>query len=248
LSFAAAPDFETPRDVGANNVYDVIVSATDNGSPQASDTQALAISVTNVNGIIYNGTTAANTASGTPEGDTMSGGAGNDVLNGLAGDDSVSGGADNDSLDGGIGNDTLNGNGGNDTIVGGSGTDRIVGGTGVDLLTGGLGADTFVFATAAESGTGTTRDRIADFQPGVDRIDIGAFDANTTLLAIGTQDFVFLPTAGAAITAAGQLRYRHDTANNLTFVEGNTNATLTSMEFQIVLNGIHNLTSADFIL
>ncbi len=248
LSFVTVPDFETPRDAGTNNVYDIVVSATDNGSPQLSDTQSLAITVTNVNGITYNGTTAANTVTGTPEGDTMSGGAGNDVLAGLGGSDSLSGGADNDSLDGGIGNDTLTGNGGNDTLLGGSGSDRLIGSAGVDVLSGGLDADTFVFATAGESGSGTTRDLITDFQPGIDRIDIGAFDANTTLLAFGTQDFVFLPTAGAVITGAGQLRYRHDTVNGLTFVEGNTNSTLTSMEFQIVLTGIHTLTSADFIL
>ena len=246
LTFKVSPDFETPQDAGANNVYDVVVGATDNGSPQLSDTQALAITVTNVNGTTYNGTTAANTVNGTAEADTMNGAGGNDVLSGLGGNDVLSGGTGNDNLSGGIGNDTLNGNSGNDTMVGGDGADRLVGGADVDLLTGGLGADRFVFATAAESGSGTTRDRITDFQPGLDRIDIGAFDANSTLG--GVQDFVFLPTAGAAITAAGQLHYRHDNVNGLTYVEGNTNANVTSMELQIVLTGIHTLTLGDFIL
>ncbi len=46
LSFVAVPDYEAPTDSGANNVYDVIVQVSD-GS--LTDTQAIAISVTNIN-------------------------------------------------------------------------------------------------------------------------------------------------------------------------------------------------------
>ena len=46
LSFIAAPDFEAPTDAGANNIYDVEVSASDG---LHSDTQSLAVTVTNVN-------------------------------------------------------------------------------------------------------------------------------------------------------------------------------------------------------
>ncbi|WP_176594362.1 cadherin domain-containing protein [Sphingobium sp. EM0848] len=46
LSFLSAPNFEAPTDSGANNVYDVIVRASD-GTLTAS--QAIAVSVTNVN-------------------------------------------------------------------------------------------------------------------------------------------------------------------------------------------------------
>lgn len=46
LAFVAAPDFETPADVGGNNVYDVIVQASD-GS--LTDSQAIAVKITNVN-------------------------------------------------------------------------------------------------------------------------------------------------------------------------------------------------------
>jgi Ca2+-binding RTX toxin-like protein len=46
LAFVAAPNFEAPADSGANNVYDVIVSASDGSF---TDSQALAISVVNVN-------------------------------------------------------------------------------------------------------------------------------------------------------------------------------------------------------
>ncbi len=47
LTFIAAPNFEAPTDVGANNVYDVIVQVSDGLG--GIDTQAIAVTVTNVN-------------------------------------------------------------------------------------------------------------------------------------------------------------------------------------------------------
>lgn len=46
LTFLAAPNFETPGDAGTDNVYDVIVTASDG---TLADTQAIAVTVTNVN-------------------------------------------------------------------------------------------------------------------------------------------------------------------------------------------------------
>ncbi len=46
LSFITAPDFESPADAGGNNVYDVTVRV--NNSNGDTDTQAIAINVTNV--------------------------------------------------------------------------------------------------------------------------------------------------------------------------------------------------------
>ncbi|MCU7934291.1 MAG: cadherin domain-containing protein [Candidatus Thiodiazotropha sp. (ex Dulcina madagascariensis)] len=49
LTFSSAPNFETPTDSGANNVYDVQVTATDNGPGSLTDVQDLAVTVNNVN-------------------------------------------------------------------------------------------------------------------------------------------------------------------------------------------------------
>jgi ELWxxDGT repeat protein len=49
LSFVAAPDFENPQDAGHDNVYDVTVTVTDNGAPNLSDSQAIAVTVADVN-------------------------------------------------------------------------------------------------------------------------------------------------------------------------------------------------------
>jgi VCBS repeat-containing protein len=46
LIFLAAPDFETPADDGTDNIYDVIVTAS---AGALADTQAIAVTVTNVN-------------------------------------------------------------------------------------------------------------------------------------------------------------------------------------------------------
>ena len=46
LSFVTAPNFETPTDSGANNIYDVVVKVSDG---KLSDQQSLAITVGNVN-------------------------------------------------------------------------------------------------------------------------------------------------------------------------------------------------------
>ena len=250
LSFLVAPDFELPSDVGANNVYDVIVKAADNIG--AFSTQAIAVTVTDVLGVNQTGTGAANTLNGTPEAETLSGLGGNDTLNGNGGNDTLLGGAGSDILNGGAGNDTLQGDAGVDTLRGDDGNDRLIGGAGFDTLTGGLGADTFVFGSTAEIGNGTnagTRDTITDFVSGVDKIDVSAIDANTAALAAGNQAFTFLPTAGQAITAAAQLRYSYVFIGGVehTIVEGNVNAN-TAPDFRLDLVGHVNLTAADFIL
>ena len=49
LTFNTAPDFEVPTDMGGNNVYEVTITATDNGStPEMTAMQALTITVTDV--------------------------------------------------------------------------------------------------------------------------------------------------------------------------------------------------------
>ncbi|MFT5661676.1 MAG: VCBS repeat-containing protein, partial [Sulfurimonas sp.] len=45
LSFISAPDFETPTDIGGNNIYEVIVTTTDTAT--LTDSQAISVTVTN---------------------------------------------------------------------------------------------------------------------------------------------------------------------------------------------------------
>jgi len=61
----------------------------------------------------------------------------------------------------------VNGTTGRDTLVGTAGDDVIMGGPNSDVLTGGAGADVFVYVNVRDAG-----DRITDFVPGTDRIDL----------------------------------------------------------------------------
>ncbi|MEY4641746.1 MAG: hypothetical protein RLZZ227_1740, partial [Pseudomonadota bacterium] len=71
LSFKAAPDFELPRDAGTNNVYDVVIAATDRVG--LSSTQAIAVTVTDVDDVRpvitgpSNGPGAGSSATSIPE-------------------------------------------------------------------------------------------------------------------------------------------------------------------------------------
>lgn len=60
-----------------------------------------------------------------------------------------------------------------DVLTGGAGADTLSGGQGPDKLTGGAGADLFVYKAMPWNGG-----QIADFQVGVDRLDISALYAN----------------------------------------------------------------------
>jgi hypothetical protein len=74
-------------------------------------------------------------------------------------------------------------------------------------LTGGSGdADFFHYTALSDSGiTAATRDLIADFEPGSDKIDLSAIDANTKN-APGTNDaFNFIGTNTPFTGSAGQL-------------------------------------------
>ncbi|MEO0362621.1 MAG: cadherin-like domain-containing protein, partial [Pseudomonadota bacterium] len=109
--------------------------------------------------------------------DSVRSGAGEDVARGAGGDDALSGqggrdkllgGAGSDFLKGGAGADVLKGGGGRDVLRGGLGDDTLSGGGGDDALIGGDGEDVFFFGANAGG------DLIADFEDGVDRIEIAA--------------------------------------------------------------------------
>jgi Ca2+-binding RTX toxin-like protein len=150
------------------------------------------------------GNAAANVITGGVGNDVLDGGAGADTMAGGNGDDvyvvddagdvvneNSSGGTDeirtalaSYTLPGG-GNavenlaglsatgQTLKGNDRANTIVGGAGDDVMEGSGNADLLVGGGGADRFVYRSVWESVEGS-RDRIAGFEQGVDKIDLMA--------------------------------------------------------------------------
>ena len=167
---------------------------------------------------------------------------GNDLANFLVGnytDDIIDVGAGSDSAAGGSGDDTLLGGTGNDTLLGEFGIDSLEGGLGRDILIGGASADLFVFVALTDS-AGANRDLIKDFEDGLDRIDLRRLDAGATP---GDQAFTFI--GDQAFSAAGQVRVT--TTATTTRIEVSLDED-TDTEMLILLNGIHALTAADFIL
>jgi Ca2+-binding RTX toxin-like protein len=146
------------------------------------------------------------------------------------------------TLNGGSGMDGFYGMAGNDTISGGDGNDLIDGGTGIDWMTGGTGSDIFDFDSSSE-----TRDVITDFTHLVDDIDLSGMDASSALA--GNNAFAWRGTGAFGTGAEGELRYAKfnnaGTTNDYTIVYGDRDSD-TGSEFQIKLQGLVNLSSADF--
>ena len=94
---------------------------------------------------------------GTAKNDHLKGGLGNDTIIGAAGFDRLRGYAGNDKLQGGLGNDKLDGGDGDDVLIGNYGT---------DILFGGVGNDLFYLEDVKG------RDRIKDFELGIDKIGL----------------------------------------------------------------------------
>ena len=158
----------------------VTVSLLASGASQAtggagSDTL---ISIENLVGSAFNDTLTgdygANVLSGGFGADSLSGGYGADVLYGNQDDDALYGNQDADVLYGGQGNDALFGGAGDDVLYGNLGDDLLQGGAGVDLMWGGPGADIFRFTSPPDSvgPAGGVFDRVLDFEPGVDKLDL----------------------------------------------------------------------------
>ncbi len=170
LSFITAPDFENPADAGGNNVYDVIVSASDGSR---SDTQAIAITVTDVpEAVNLIGTAGNDTLTGTSLDDTLQGVDGNDKLYGLGGTDLLNGGAGNDLLDGGAGIDTV-------TYVDATAAVKVSLAVTTAQATGGSGSDTIlnvenlIGSTFNDTLTGNAGDNRIDGLAGNDTINGG---------------------------------------------------------------------------
>lgn len=144
--------------------------------------------------------------------DVLDGGAGDDLLLGGAGADVLLGGDGVDNLKGGLGNDRLQGGAGGDILSGGGGADLLAGGEGNDVLTGNAGADEFLF------GANGGRDRVTDFQRGLD------------LLLIEDHDGGF---ADLRISKSGNaLRVVHD--GGVILLDGMAGVKLTAADFDFV--------------
>lgn len=180
-----------------------------------------------------------NLLSGGAGNDRLVAGAGRDTLRGDAGHDVMLAGGGDDLLLGGAGNDLLRGDRGDDRLEGGSGADRLhgqqgddilVGGAGADIMAGGLGADVFVFTRPSDSARGAA-DRITDFTPGQDRLDLSALDLDL----IGR----------APLTGGREIRFEHRGTETHLLIDVTGDRV---PDMVIRMAGRHILDADDFIL
>lgn len=207
------------------------------------------------------------TLKGAASNDALSGGVGDDVLRGGAGADRLYGGAGTDlatyydagagvtvDLAAGTGTrgdaagdrlngiENLRGSAYADVLVGNAGANRFEAGAGADTLTGNAGADTFVWQQLWEgSRVVASSDRITDFAPGSDRIDVAAIDAAPAVT--GNQAFAWIGTAAFGATGP---QARYSVAGGETVVAFDTGDG--AADLVIRLTGTLTLTAGDLVL
>ena len=167
------------------------------------------------------------------------------LLNGGGAIDATGSRADN-LMSGNAFANRLWGQGGSDTLMGHDGDDWLNGGAGQDTLCGGSGRDRFVFDSAGDSLSAAGQsDRIVDFRPGIDVIDLSGIDAFTGS-RLGNQAFLYFGESYFACPNAISFK---DTPSGQTLICCDTNGDYVP-EVQIVLAGnlAERLSVSDFVL
>jgi Ca2+-binding RTX toxin-like protein len=156
LSFKTAPDYEAPRDSGGNNIYDIIVRASDGA---LFDDQAISVSVTDVTETAAASTSDVTGTTAKITGSVYTGTAGADLFTAPDGAAwTIYGGSGNDRLTGGAGNDFIDGGAGDDILKGGAGIDT------VSYESASAGVNVSLAITKGQSTLGAGRDSICGFE------------------------------------------------------------------------------------
>ncbi|MEA3043361.1 MAG: serralysin [Sphingomonadales bacterium] len=128
-------------------------------------------------------------------------------------------------------------------IYGNSGANVLNGGAGADYLVGYGGADTFAFTTTLGGGN---VDQIADFQAGVDKIQLsGAAGQPFAALASGTLRAGAFVVGAAALDADDYIIY--NSANGALLFDADGNGGNAAVQFATLGTGL-SLTAADFVV
>jgi VCBS repeat-containing protein len=218
LSFVSSPDFEAPADANHDNVYDVLVSATDTFG--ASSSQTIHVTVTDVaeNGRIIIGGSRDDTLTGTAGNDKIDGGNGNDTIHGGDGNDSIVGGNGDDTVIGGRGNDILDGGNGNDILRAGDGNNSFDGGNGDDTMTAGDGNNTFSGGNGNDVITAGNGNNIVTGSNGNETVTLG--NGNNTFAGGDGNDRVTVGNGSNSLTGGNGNDLFHVGSGNNTLTGG----------------------------
>jgi hypothetical protein len=174
---------------------------------------------------VINGGSGSNTLRGTALGDRIEGRTGDDILYGRKGADIIVGGKDDD------------------VIYGGRGHDDISGGLGNDVLKGGRGNDTFVFDTALGP---DNIDRIKDFTPGEDRIELSA-TIFAGIGAVGTLAAGAFKIASALVAGDEDVRILYDPGSGKLYYDADGLGGADMVQFARLKPGLA-LDAGDFVI
>jgi hypothetical protein len=143
----------------------------------------------------------------------------------------------------GAGSTTLYGGGFKSGLVGGAGENIIIGGAGVQYMGGGSGKNLFTYLAMSDS-MPWLPDLIGNFHVATDVIDLHAINAN--VLSPEFKNLRFIGSA-AFSSAGGEVRVEQDVAHGITIVQANLISNTTA-DLTIRINGLLNLTAANFVL
>lgn len=143
---------------------------------------------------------------------------------------------------GGAGQDFLRGGGGDDRLLGGGEADRLQGGLAMDTLTGGAGEDAFVFSKGS-----VNRDRVDDFQQGVDTLEIKAalFGGGLVAGSLDPDQFVVNATG---LSGDGDDRFIYNSDLGLLYFDADGTGHAASRELIATFTGAPTLTAGDFTI
>jgi Ca2+-binding RTX toxin-like protein len=198
-------------------------------------------------------------------GPVIYGGGGNDWMADYASASNSAGAGNNDWMFGEDGDDGLYGLEGDDNLYGGMGRDVLVGGSGADRLSGDLGSDWIALGLNAAGTVGdgaadvvlfasrwdswdpgrAGMDAVLQFETGLDRLDLSAIDANTTLA--GDQAFTL---GSLAAGQAGRLQITTPAGQSWTLVQADVDGD-GAADLAVIVYGATGqamLTAGDFVL
>jgi Ca2+-binding RTX toxin-like protein len=153
----------------------------------------------------------------------------------------LTGSATIDSLSGSSASDVITGTGGDDWISAGKGSDLILSGAGHDHLTGGASPDYFAYTSIAGTGIGATRDVIADFESGADKLLFAGLD----LPALSESDHWHF--VGSKYFTGAALEIRAFQSGSDTVVAVDVDGDMRT-DMEIALSGSVDLSAHDFLI
>ncbi|GAA0586243.1 hypothetical protein GCM10009416_25770 [Craurococcus roseus] len=147
-------------------------------------------------------------------------------------------GGDGQTLEGGAAGDLLAGGDGSQNLRGGDGGDTLLGVGGSDTLEGGAGADTFRFDSAEDSRPDAP-DRVLDFTPGEDRVDVSRVPTPEGVA------FAWLGSGAFAASGAAEVRQEGDRGGVRLLLDSDGDG---EADAAVEIRGASPLTPADVVL